>query len=280
MEPVDKFGITQLNPTTQETGREWYSNWDNGYQRMWESKGIDVRNPDPMDPEVDLHCKSSERNIVTNVQVDGTGICTLTGTTPRLYVNDPNRVRMWFNVEMTIYFYVVKKLPKGGAYVACRLAGRSNHQNEYNCSAAGTGYSFEAKASNGYNQLKKELCHPAYADNIISEVKGVESGIWYGHKLVIKTQPNGSVLVQGYRDITNGENGGDWKLLVEKTDEGDWKMSDKKDLLAFAKAKPCKNFAKFETPTAILDKPAISCYLRCDNVQVRFKSFSIREICV
>lgn len=273
---LDKFGITRLNRTASE-GRKWYSNWDKGQPRIWSSEGIDKRNADPMDPEMDLHCKTKERNIVTTAAVDGKGICTLTGTTPRLYINDPKRVKKWLNVEMTVYFYVVKKLPKGSAYVACRLAGRSNHQNEYNCSSSGTGYSFEAKSSNGYNQLKKELSHPAYADNVISKVQGVESGTWYGHKLIVKTQPNGAVLVQGYRDITDGKDGGEWKLLVEKMDNGDWRMSDPKDLAAFEKAKSCNEFPKVASPTAILSDPAISCYLRCDNVQARFKRDSVSE---
>jgi hypothetical protein len=57
----------------------------------------------------------------------------------------------WFNIEMTDYFYVVKRTPRGDACFACRLAGRSNHQDEYNSSASDIGYSIEAKSSNSYN---------------------------------------------------------------------------------------------------------------------------------
>ena len=142
---IDKFGIKKLH---QSTGREWFSKWDNGVARKWGSQGTDVRNPDPKDMECDLHCKTGERGIITTATVDGNGECVLYGTTPRLYINDPNRIKKWLNVEMTVYFYIVKKLPEGGAYVACRLAGRSNHQNEYNCASSGTGYSYESKNSN------------------------------------------------------------------------------------------------------------------------------------
>ena len=275
---LDKFGIKQLY-NTKLGGRTWFSKWDNGLIRKWGSKGTDKRNPDPNDPECDLHCKTEERGIVTTASVDGNGECVLYGTTPRLYINDPLMVRKWFNIEMTCYFQVVKKLPEGGAYVGLRLAGRSNHQNEYNCSASGTGYSFEAKASNGYNQLKKELVHPAYADNIVSSTKGVKLGTWYGHKLIIgKLNSDNHVLVRGYRDITEGKDGGDWKLLVEKIDKGDWLMSDPVDLAAFNKAKDCTNFKKYPSPTSILSKSAYSCYFRCDNTETRLKWASVREI--
>lgn len=272
---VDKYGITQLYSTV---GREWFNKWDDGTPRKWGSKGTEFRNADPNDLESDLHCKTQERKIVTTAEVDGKGNCKLYGTTPRLYINDPERKKKWFNVEITAYFKVLKKLPKGGAYVGLRLCGRSNHQNEYNCSASGTGYSFEAKASNGYNQLKKELVHPAYADNVVSKTKGVKIGTLYGHKLIVLTQSDGSVLVQGYRDVTGGKDGGDWKLLVEKIDKGDWKMTDKVDLSTYKKSKSCKDFTKYPSATSILDKPAISCYFRCDNVEVQLSKASIREI--
>ena len=101
------------------TGRTWTSIWDNGIPRKWGSKGTDKRNADPQDPECDLHCKAEERGIVTSADVDGNGILTLYGTTPRLYINDPSRVKKWFNVEMTVYFFIVKKL--GSRWCLCRV---------------------------------------------------------------------------------------------------------------------------------------------------------------
>jgi len=270
----DKWGVTHLYNSAGT--RDWYSSWDNGHARTWGSKGTKYRNADPDDPMVDLHCKTEERGIKTTASVDGKGTLTLSGTTPRLYINDATHKLKWLNVEMTTYYRVVKKHPAGGAYVACRLCGRSNHQNEYNCSASGTGYSFEAKNSNGYNQLKKELVHPAYADNIVSSTKGVTTGKWYGHKLIVLTQKDGSVLVQGYRDQTDVKDG--WKPLVKTVDNGNWQMSDNADEEAFNSAKSCTEFKKYPTTTSILDKPAVSCYLRCDNNVVQFRYFSIIEI--
>jgi hypothetical protein len=272
---LDRFGITKL---FESTGRIWESKWDNGHARSWLSKGTDKRNSDPDDIECDLHCKAKEGKTVTKASVDGKGILNLIGVTPRIYINDPARKLKWFNVESTVYFYIVKKLAKGGAYVACRLCGRSNHQNEYNCSASGTGYSYETKNSNGTNQARKEIGHPVYSDNVISNISGVKAKKWIGHKLIVKSQPDGSVLVQGWRDLLDGLNGGDWKLMVEKIDRGDWPLTGKVELADYKKIKSCKDFVKIPTITSILNEPAISCYLRCDNNQMMFKRFSIREI--
>ena len=271
---VDKFGIKKSH---QSTGREWFNSWDNGHARKWGSNGTDKRNADPDDAECDLHCKKEERGIVTYADVDGNGICELYGTTPRLYINDSTHVLRWLNVEMTVYFFIVKKLAAGGAYVACRLAGRSNHQNEYNCSASGTGYGAETKNSDGTNQIRRENGHPAYSDNKVSNTKGVEAGKWIGKKLIVKTQPDGSVLVQHLRDLTDGANGGDWKILVETIDRGDWPMTDTEDKKTYDGIKSCSEFKKVALNEPLKD-PAVSCYLRIDNNQVKFKWFSVREI--
>ena len=268
----DKYGIRMLNPTV---GRTWYNRWDNGIARSWGSKGTDVRNEDPEDPECDLHCKTGERGITTTAEVDGNGICTLTGTTPRLYINDREHAKRWLNVEMTVYFFIVKKLPEGGAYVACRLAGRSNHQNEYNCSASGTGYSSEVKNSNGTWQERRENGHPAYSVNNVSNIKGVEAGRWYGLKHIIQNIENDTAVhIKTLRDLTDGKDGGDWQPICEKIDRGDWPLEDK---IEYNNINSCSEFKKVAWDKPLLD-PTISCYLRCDNNQIRFKKFSVRSI--
>jgi len=55
-------------------------------------------------------------------------------------------------------------------------------------------------------------------------------------------------------------------------------MTGKTELATYKKIKSCKDFLKTPTITSILDQPAISCYLRCDNNEIRFKKFSVREI--
>ena len=66
--------------------------------------------------------------------------------------------------------------------------------------------------------------------------------------------------------------------MVEKIDAGDWKMTGVEELATYKNIKSCADFKKIPTTTSILDQPAISVYLRCDNNEIRFKKFSVREI--
>jgi len=46
---------------------------------------------------------------------------------------------------------------------------------------------------------------------------------WIGFKFVIYNGTEaGTVKLEAYRDLTNGENGGDWQLVNETVDEGGW----------------------------------------------------------
>ena len=270
---TDRFGILHLHDSAGI--KDYYPSWDNGKPRTWGSKGTKYRNADPEDPFSDLHCKSGERDIKTTASVDGKGNCELYGTTPRLYFNDPLKKFLWPpHLEMTCYFTVLKKLPKGGAYVGNRWFW-GNHQNEFECAACGTCYCSEAKASNGVWQQKRENGHPWYSDNIISKTRGLKIGVEYGHKFTIQRHTNGSVELATYQDLTHGKNGGEWKKINGYIDNGNWPITDKEDINGFNKMKSCKEFKKLPSLKTILNFPMRSVALRCDNVHVRINRASI-----
>ena len=264
---LDKFGIKKLH---QSIGREWFSKWDNGHARSWVSEGIDQRNADPDDPESDLHANTKGSKCI----VDGRGKMIMEGENPRLYINKDEA--KWQNVEMTLGFKAIKAFPTDGSSVFIRLAARSEHQKEYNCASSGhTMGSFEIKA-NKTVQLRKELVHPAYADNIIASMKGPDRGVRWLCKFVLRNSGSG-ILSQAYVDTTG--KGDNFTKVLEKFDTGNWPMSDSADLDIFKNAKDgtgvCKKIA---SPTSILLEPATSCYLRADGNVVEYDSFSIREI--
>jgi len=266
----DKFGIAKLNPTVL-LGREWFSKWDNGHARSWSSKGISRRNADPDDSESDLHS-----NVPSKCTVDGKGKMVMEGINPRLYINSMGK--KWQNVEMTVYFMALNPYPNGSINVYSRLAARSEHQNEYTCASSGhTMGMFEIKG-NGAVQLRKELVHPSYADNIISTVKGPARNVRMGMKYVLRNKGKG-ILSQAYMDSTGGANGGNWVKVLEKWDTGNWPMTTPSELNVFKSAKSgsgvCKKIA---TPTSLWMEPCTSCYLRSDGNYVQYDSFSIREI--
>ena len=83
----------------------------------------------------------------------------------------------------------------------------------------------------------------------------------------MKTSPNeDSVLLELYRDLTDGENGGNWEKVLEYKDIGEWYV-DAKDGI-------CDDYPQ----NKILFTPGFV-FIRNDFVdQTEYKKFSIREI--
>ena len=272
----DQFGITMLN-TTKSGARTWFSKWGNGHVRSWDAEpnGTSERAPDPDDAEADFHCGPGNEAI----SVDGNGIMTMTGDNPRLYVNDAARIKKWNNVEMTVYYKAIATDPLASIHVHSRLAGRTEHQDEYLCCASGhTAGAFEIKES-AVIQLRKELIHPAYADDVISGTSGAPTNTWIGMKLVLRDEGSNTRVI-GYRDTTDGLNGGTWTKVVEKLDAGDWAFTDSVEITSYnsCSASGSGTCTKITPKESKIQGAANSCYLRCDGCTIQFKKFSIREI--
>jgi hypothetical protein len=48
------------------------------------------------------------------------------------------------------------------------------------------------------------------------EDKGIPLGEWVGFKFIVKSLPTeGSLLLELYRDLTDGKNGGKWEKVLE-----------------------------------------------------------------
>src|SRR5262245_27984773 len=140
---TDTFGLTHLHDATTDPARarSYYStSWSNGTERTIVSKGTSVRNSDPYDPWFDFHCKAEDKGVKNVCVIDGKGNAQLSGRAMRIYINDPARLLTWLNVELTWSVKAESQVSGGGAFVITRGAGRSNHQNEYNCSVSGNGY--------------------------------------------------------------------------------------------------------------------------------------------
>lgn len=275
---VDSFGITKLNET-KSGGREWFSNWHTAPNHTWSSQDISIRSADPHDPQADLHCRGDQGNKATTTQ--STGILKAEGENWRLYINDPDGILKWCNVEMTVYYRQLNE-SGGGISVHARLAARSEHQLEFQCQGSGhTAASFEIKG-NGTHQLRKEMLHRsgagAYAANVISDKTGSPSNVWRGMKLIVKNVSN-TTLVQAYEDETDGANGGTWDKVLEKVDGGNWEFGSQAEIDSYNGGNSGSGLCTKITPrTARLPDPASSCYLRMDGNVVEYKKFSIREI--
>lgn len=276
----DVFGITKLYETTSG-GREWFSTcWANGNKRTLVAVKWENEHDDP---------EGQARGSGT-FMIDGKGITKVTGRRPRFYVYDRAKKKSWNNLEMTCYCKRVSET--SGSIHDFRLAARTNHQDESICNSYGQGYIFEFNY-NGRIQFRKEIFHDIYADPEPRELrdkkwwdtsdKELPKNKWIGMKFVIRTcDDRKHVQLEGYRDITNCEDGGSWgeKALIKYKDEGNWTSNEITDDIL----EECKNNDRCKDKlngrrAPIVTRPGISCYLRTDFVsEARFKNFSIREI--
>lgn len=301
---LDRFGVAKFFPSV---GREWFSNWDNGYSRQIVSRRVNIQNLDPYDRESDFHASSDN-----TCYIDGKGIMKLSGHAPRFYVHDPytfpppENIRKWQNVEMTCYGMLLSlkdvsslRPSEGSKATTFSLRARSNHQDHGRCACNGNGYISEwgIRASGAFrwrHGFRKEFIHPHYAEQtwpslVIKHEPSMQVGKWVGHKFICRNVNSARhVLLQSWRDDTDALNGGQWVKVNEYIDKGGWKVNPD-DILSGSFQNDlntkCSDCCLDGPPPGgvntdvIWTSPRISCYLRTDNVEdMRFKNFSIREI--
>ena len=208
----DSFGTKKLYPTISGR-REWACKWSVG-----EVRTITNMKRDPQDAEFIVRGNGS-------VTVDGKGVATMTGDSPRMYVYDEARAKTWNNVEVTFYMMRVSEA-KALSYQGMAVGTRSEHQDvgeipdnvgrTYYSKFAYDGRAFFIKETNhhapGGYQNSKELKHfPS----------GFPKDKWIGMKFVCRTRGQ-SVKLEQYEDLSDGANGGRWVKIAETTDNGQW----------------------------------------------------------
>jgi hypothetical protein len=263
---LDKFGISQIYSTTSN-GREWYSTWDNGRARTF---GNAV---DPYDPEFDTSNGDGTYNI------DGSGILKISGSAPRLYIIDPNQIKMWHNVEITVYGMRVSD--SNIAWAGIMAYARTKHDPDTDlCDTRGIGGRFLYP---GQINFEKETSHPD-SDCCQAEYtywpNGMPKNVWIGYKYVVYDLSDGNVKVELYMDTTDGLNGGTWIKVNEFTDTGSnfgvGSTACKPGIDPTLRLTNSDN-----RPGSESGKPNLAVYFRSDGVGTDglwYKKASIREI--
>jgi len=274
---LDKFGIKKLFP---DYGPKWFARWDNGKPRTIKSTGTISVAKDPSDSMAKFLCLeyAKEKNMMS---IDGKGEMRLQGMHPRLYVYDGSK--KWLNTEMTCYCKLVSPMVVPGAYTTFRLCTRSNHHAITKCICNGTGYSSEFFLPAKDQRFRKELTHPHYANwPFASPNPGLN--VWFGQKFVVRNSGYNKVRLQCYIDLTDGLDGGDWQLVGEYTDDGNWPIESPKELANIATdVSKCRSGCLNPKPVSpynrIITETGVASYLRTDYVNdIRFKKMSVREI--
>lgn len=266
---VDRFGVRQVYPTAKG-GKEWASRWDDGVPRMF--TGID-----PRDPWFDAaHGDAS-------YAVDGEGIFTISGDTPRMYVRDPALKESWKNVEMTVYAYRVadSSTPWGGI----EGVARSNHgvtgpEKKNPCDSRGVDARFRY---DGHIDFEKETSHPessALNDKAVWPTLPYKT--WIGYKLVVYDLPGGNVKLESFLDLTDGKGGGAWTKVNELEDTGkNFGVGGKSCRRGIDPALRLDNSGARRGSES--GKPNLAVYWRSDGVApagLLYKKMSVREISV
>jgi len=290
---VDIFGSRKIYKD-KSGGRTWNSNWHTATSHEWSpldddhDYGVAL---DPQDNMVDLITKQENIARVDSVSKTLTADSSTNRNTLRLWVKDPTATQSsspwkWSeSIEATIYYKVLGSFSGNDVHVHVRLVGPSEHwlAIQY-CPASGHNYGFEIKA-NGVIQLRKEELHinsdpDGYARNIESSTNDAPTNKDIGIKLCTIKEATGKVRVEGWRDLTNGQNGGTWIKMVSFTDDGtNWKLSNSGSISDFnGEPAGTGNCVKISPIDRALDMPCSAVGLRCDGQKVQFKKWSVREI--
>jgi hypothetical protein len=270
---VDPFGITKLYPDLAE-GMQWTARWGAESPRSFEGQ-------DPGDPWFDAdHGDASYR-------VDGDGTLKISGNTPRMYVHDPAIVRQWRDVEITMYFRRIAGGDSATAWGGMVSYARANHgttdkpETDFLCDTRGLGARMRY---DGQIDFEKEVAHPdsfALLQSPHAPWGGsLPQEVWIGHKHVVRDLPDGGVRQELYLDETDGQDGGDWRLVREYTDYGGEFGAGKQPCSpGLDAAMPLTNAPFREGSESGM--PNITVYFRSDGVNADglwYKWGSVREI--
>jgi hypothetical protein len=256
---IDKFGISELYPSATN-GTEWYSAWDNGITRT-----IGSGQRDPYDNSFEV-----TGNGEVTIDEEEEGIATITGGAPRMRVPDIN----FENVEITFYAKRISE-EEEISYQGFVAGARSKHYTNDLC-GANTYYgrftydgrvSFEKELFHGHGNDAQYPPIDAPSKYIWAEDEGIPDDEWVGFKFIVRTLPNeDGVLLELYRDLTDGSNGGEWEKVLQHNDTGEWYVEADDGI--------CDNYPH----NKILLTPGFV-FIRNDFIdQAQYKKFSIREI--
>ncbi|MGZ8742413.1 MAG: PKD domain-containing protein [Nocardioides sp.] len=258
---TDTHGVTMLKPSISG-GMAWTSDWT-----MSRTFGFGF---DPKDPWMEGRGSGTYKA--------GGGELKISGSTPRLYVQDPSNTKQWRDLEITTYFKKVNDF--GSAYDGMTAVARTSHLPDSNsCDTRGLASRFR---NDGHIDFEKETAHPS-SKTVVNKTQwsgGLPKNVWIGYKYLVFDLPNGNVRVEAWIDTTDGANGGTWKLLNSFEDNGtNWAAGGtacKSGINPAMKLTNAPSRAGSET-----GKPNASVYFRSTSVGTDglvLKKASVREI--
>jgi hypothetical protein len=249
---VDKFAIKEIYPT-KKGGREWYINMDN--------------------PKADPIF-----NIVSNIPIkrsdDGSWL--IANSAIRMSVSTPLQAEPWKNVEMTGYIKIDSTRTtrnsnnneeSGSTSDIDWRARGGRHNSDVPCEGTALNGGLFADGTVGW---KKEIWHTGGYTDARGIGKATNSILdrLVGWKVVMYNMNNNrAVKMESYLDDKNDNN---WKKVSDVIDNGGWYAKSSDNVFYSADCGRSKDY--------IITNSGPIATFRADNVTMKFKDLSIREI--
>lgn len=247
--------------------REWSSTtWSNGVARE-----ILTGKRDPYDSLFIVRGNGK-------ANIDGHGVATISGDSPRMYLYDEPREKKWGDVEVKVYAMRVSE----SATVSSQgftIGVRSEHQDATDTNCKGRTY-YARVLYDGRVNFQKELVH--HQANSLSMPRGSDyewatndgklpKNVWIGIKFIAKNvNDNQHVKFELYLDKTGDSDGEQWEKILEFTDDGAWDEIDS----TFNVSVLCGY-----GPEKVFTESGTSVFIRNDEVSsAKYKNWSVKEI--
>jgi hypothetical protein len=256
----DVFGITELYPSAASEALWTSEHWTGGAYSITDRA-------DDNDP---LGISGIRGN--GTLDVTGTGELVMGGSDPRIYVYEGEE-GPWRDIEVTVYYQRVED--EGTAYAGLVVGVRSGPDGHTSATPCDAHTYYARLRHDGAIDFEKELEHPASATQSRIDPEEVwppdgelPTGQWIGWKFVIYNLTASSVQLEAYRDLTEGQDGGDWQLMNETVDDGGWSVETN-----CAEHSPTGG----ESDLVVVDGGAVL-VRNTDITEARYRWMSIREI--
>jgi hypothetical protein len=274
---LDRFGIQKMvGSDDAKKELDWFSQWDVPDNR----KTMALTHPgeqDPFDPLTTLRGLGTVAFIAADHEIH-------MRHKAMLFISkkhDGFLKNGWDNVEFTAYGKIVADgeiLP----YSGLEMVARSNYVAGDGCSSSG--YVARIHRSTGQASFQKVFYDSPMGGRIYSGTRrvtlfpdGLPINTWVGMKFVVYTYPGTDIVqLDLYVDLTNGVDGGDWKLMHTTTDHPNEWMPRESD---HDISEVCKGTHNGDTVLG----PRSVCFLRMHGSLesvVAWKQASIRNIAV
>lgn len=236
---------------------------------VWEPEWEDTDNVWFDDPWVEIGSGQADYRVEDDV-------LSISGAISRIYVRDPDKQQQWNNVEITVY---VQRIADGGVpYSGAVTAAHTNHLDPEVAPCDSRGLLARLRFD-GTADFGKETHHPTTiaTDPVQVFPDGLPYNQWIGYKHIVQDVPGGTHQ-ELWIDLTEGKDGGDWKLIASHDDFFGDGFGEEACAPGVDPTLPLTGGSR---PGSESDLPNLTVLFRADDIGfegLRYRAMSVRSI--